>query len=69
MAREALEISKSRLASATLVLELGAPVPVLIRPADCVTAIVNLLFNAIDATEGKGNDHGSNRDVWRERMD
>jgi len=54
MVREALEISKSRLASATLVLELGAPALVLIRPADCVTAIVNLLFNAIDATEGKG---------------
>ena len=54
MAREALEISKSRLGSTNLVLELGAPVPVLIRPSDCVTAIVNLLFNAIDATEGKG---------------
>ena len=26
----------------------------LIRPADCVTAIVNLLFNAVDALEGKG---------------
>jgi len=31
-----------------VVLELGAPALVLIRPADCVTAIVNLLFNAID---------------------
>jgi signal transduction histidine kinase len=26
----------------------------LIRPADCITAIVNLLFNAIDALHGKG---------------
>src|SRR5262249_10799979 len=33
---------------------LGSPPLALIRPADCVTAIVNLVFNAVDALEGKG---------------
>lgn len=54
MAREALEISKPKLAGTQLVLELGQLPQVLVRPADCVTAIVNLLFNAADAVEGKG---------------
>jgi len=54
MVREAVEISKARLNRIDLVVGLGAPPPVLIRPADCVTAIVNLLFNAVDALEGRG---------------
>jgi signal transduction histidine kinase len=54
MVHEAIEISKPRLGNLHLELRLGDPPPVLIRPADCITAIVNLLFNAIDALEGKG---------------
>lgn len=54
MVREAVEISRPKLAATRLVLELGAPPVVLVRPADCVTSIVNLLFNAVDATQGKG---------------
>jgi signal transduction histidine kinase len=55
MVREALEISRPRLTTNKLVLELGNPPVVSLRPADCVTAIVNLIFNAVDATEGKGS--------------
>ncbi len=55
MAREAVEISKAKLAGLALVMELGTPPPVLLRPADCVTAIMNLIFNAVDALEGKGS--------------
>jgi signal transduction histidine kinase len=51
---EAVEISKPRLTGIELTLKLESPPQVLVRPADCVTAIVNLLFNAIDALEGKG---------------
>ena len=54
MVREAVEISKPKLARSKLVLELGSPPAVLLRPADCITAIVNLVFNAVDATQGKG---------------
>ena len=54
MVREAVEISKPKLARSKLVLELGSLPAVLLRPADCITAIVNLIFNAVDATEGKG---------------
>jgi signal transduction histidine kinase len=54
MVREAVEISKPKLGSIQVVLDLGSPPLALIRPADCVTAIVNLLFNAVDALEGKG---------------
>ena len=54
MVREAVEISKPKLARSQLALELGSPPAVLLRPADCVTAIVNLVFNAVDATQGKG---------------
>jgi len=54
MVREAIEISKPKLATTNLALELGAPPPVLLRPADCITALVNLVFNAVDAVEGKG---------------
>jgi signal transduction histidine kinase len=54
MVHEAIEISKPKLATNELVLELGDPPRVMLRPADCITAIVNLTFNAVDATEGKG---------------
>jgi signal transduction histidine kinase len=54
MVHEALEICKPRLATNELALESGNPPPVKLRPADCVTAIVNLIFNAVDATEGRG---------------
>jgi len=51
---EAIEISKTRVSGIELALQVGSPPNVLIRPADCVTAIVNLVFNAVDALEGKG---------------
>jgi signal transduction histidine kinase len=54
MVHEAIEISKPRLGRIELKLELGSPPPTVIRPADCVTAIVNLVFNAVDALQGKG---------------
>jgi signal transduction histidine kinase len=54
MVREAIEISKPKLDLINVLLDLGSPPLALIRPADCVTAIVNLLFNAADALEGKG---------------
>jgi signal transduction histidine kinase len=54
MVREAIEISKPRLTGIDLVLQLGTPPLAVMRPADCVTAIVNLLFNAVDALQGKG---------------
>jgi signal transduction histidine kinase len=52
--QEAIEISKPRLVGLGVVLELGTPPKVLVRPADCVTAIVNLLLNSADALEGRG---------------
>jgi signal transduction histidine kinase len=68
MVQEAVEITKPRLSPNQVTLELGAPPQVLIRPADCVTAIVNLLFNAVDAVEGKGaitvRTGGSEREAW-----
>jgi len=54
MVHEGIEISKAKLATNELVLELRNPPRVLLRPADCVTAIVNLIFNAADATQGNG---------------
>jgi signal transduction histidine kinase len=54
MAREAVEFSKPKLAGSKLVLELVSLPLVTLRSADCVTAIVNLIFNAVDATQGKG---------------
>jgi signal transduction histidine kinase len=54
MVQEAIEISKPRLGRIELVVQMGSPPLTLIRPADCVTAIVNLLFNAVDALEGRG---------------
>ena len=52
--QEAIEISKPRLAGIEVVVELSSPPMVLIRPADCVTAIVNLLLNSADALAAKG---------------
>jgi signal transduction histidine kinase len=54
MVHEAIEISKPKLGATELVIELGTAPNVVLRPADCVTAIVNLIFNAVDAVQGKG---------------
>jgi two-component system NtrC family sensor kinase len=54
MVHEALSISRPRFDGTEVVLQLGSPPLVLMRPADCVTAIVNLLFNAMDALDSKG---------------
>ena len=73
MAREALEISKPRLNGIQLDVQLGAPPAVLIRPADCVAAIVNLILNSADALEGKGvirlATGGSDGRAWIEVAD
>jgi signal transduction histidine kinase len=53
--KEAIEITKPRLGNIELVLALADVPQVLIRPADCVTAIVNFVINAVDALAGKGN--------------
>jgi signal transduction histidine kinase len=54
MVREAVEISRPRLGRIELKLELGSPSQIVLRPSDCVTAIVNLIFNAVDALQGNG---------------
>jgi signal transduction histidine kinase len=54
MAQESIEISKPRLSGIELAVELGHPPKVLIRPADCVSAVVNLILNSADALAGKG---------------
>lgn len=54
MVHEAVEISKPRLKGISTVLELGQPAITLLRAADCVTAIVNLIVNSADALDGKG---------------
>jgi signal transduction histidine kinase len=54
MVEEAIEISKPKLSGIKVVQELGTPPAILVRTADCVTAIVNLLLNAADALAGKG---------------
>ena len=54
MAQEAIEISKPRLSGIEVLVELASPPTVLIRPADCVTAVVNLLLNSADALAAKG---------------
>ncbi len=51
---EAIEITNPRLSGIDLVLRLGDPPKILIRPADCVTAVVNLILNAADALQRKG---------------
>jgi signal transduction histidine kinase len=71
--REALEISKPKLSCINLVLQLGNPPRILVRPADCLTAIVNLLINAADALNGKGmitvRTGASNDGAWIEVAD
>lgn len=73
MVRETVDISKPRLGSIELVVELGTPPAILIRPADCVTAIVNLIFNAVDALDGKGRivvrTGASDNGAWVEVQD
>lgn len=73
MVHEAIEISKPRFGRIELLLQLGSPPMTLLRPADCVTAIVNLLFNAVDALEGKGTitvlTGSSDGGAWVEVMD
>jgi signal transduction histidine kinase len=73
LVQEAIEISKPKLSEIRLVRELGSPPLTLIRPADCVTAIVNLLLNAVDALEGKGTitvrTGSSEGDAWVEVAD
>jgi signal transduction histidine kinase len=54
MVHEATEVCKPRLARIELTLQLGCPPKATIRPSDCVTAIVNLILNAVDAVDGKG---------------
>jgi len=73
MVREAIEISKPKLAATELVIELGSPPRAMLRPADCVTAIVNLIFNAVDAVQGKGSiavrSGSANGESWVEVQD
>lgn len=57
LVREALEISRPRLNGIEVRLELGAPPAVRIAPSDCVSAVVNLIFNAIDAMQSHGTLH------------
>lgn len=52
--REAVEISRPRLAEIELKLELGNPPEVRIASSDFVSAVVNLIFNAIDAMPSRG---------------
>src|SRR5581483_4713991 len=54
MVREAIEITKPRMGRIQLEVELGTPPAALLRPADCITAIVNLILNAADALGGQG---------------
>ena len=69
-AQEAVEISKPRFSGLKLVLELGTPPLILVRTADFVTAIVNLLINSADALAGKGvitvRTGSSNTGAWIE---
>jgi signal transduction histidine kinase len=71
--QEAVEISKPRFSGIKLVLHLGTPPPILVRTADFVTAIVNLLLNAADALAGAGvvtvRTGSSNGGAWIEIAD
>jgi signal transduction histidine kinase len=57
MAREAIEIAKPRLNGIQLDVQLGDPPPAVIRPGDCITAMVNLILNSADALGGNGKIH------------
>lgn len=59
LAREASEIARPRMAAVggrgvKIALELGAPQPVMAISGEVVSALVNLVVNAIDALAGKG---------------
>jgi signal transduction histidine kinase len=54
MLDEALEITKPKLSAIELVQERQIVPKVSLRQADCVTAIVNLILNAVDAVADKG---------------
>lgn len=54
MAREAIALCKSQLSGVQLLLKLGSPPLVILRPSDCVTAVVNLIVNAVEAMGGRG---------------
>jgi signal transduction histidine kinase len=73
MVHEAIAISKPRLSGIELELRLGSPPLTVIRPADCITAIVNLVFNSVDALHGKGkivvSTGASNGGAWVEVAD
>lgn len=55
MVSEALEICRPRLAGIRLAVVPGTPPPAVLRPSDCVTAVVNLLVNAAEALNGRGS--------------
>ena len=71
--QEAVEISKPRLSGINLMLHLGTPAPILVRTADLVTAIVNLVLNSSDALSGAGvitvRTGSSNGGAWIEVED
>ena len=73
MAREAIEITRPRLGGIQLDVQLDNPPKALIRPGDCVTAIVNLVLNSADALGGKGKIHvetgSSDSGAWIEVAD
>jgi signal transduction histidine kinase len=67
LAQEAVAIAKPRMASRPCSMsvreELGAPPPVMARSAELVSALVNLVANAIDAVApAAGADAGSGRE-------
>ncbi|MDI1227943.1 MAG: GAF domain-containing sensor histidine kinase [bacterium] len=75
LAQEAIEVCRPRLGrgleiKTTLCEKLP---PVCLRPADCVSAMVNILFNAIDALDGQGvieiQSGESNDGAWIEISD
>jgi signal transduction histidine kinase len=71
--QEAVEISKPKFSGIKLVLHLGTPPSILVRTADLVTAIVNLLLNSADALAGAGTvtvrTGSSNSGGWIEVAD
>jgi len=54
LVREAVEIARPRLSGIGLITELGNPGSVRINVSDFVAAVVNLIFNAIEAMQSRG---------------
>ncbi len=54
LVHEAIEISKPKAGRIQFVMDLRQTPIVRLRASECVTAIVNLIFNAADALQGKG---------------